>query len=140
MNCKIVILECNSESHPAICFNLEVARCDTRVVFDENEALNLLEIAQQTGEMFDCLLVNNPSSNRDASRLIERSQRIETEIPIVFVKQSESLKRIVASLARLYPAMNIYFSEPTHIGALVLTLLDNSTSHSENLSIPENRL
>ena len=68
MNCKIVILECNNESHPAICFNLEIARCETRIVFDENEVLNLMEIAQQTGELFDCLLVNNPNLNIDISR------------------------------------------------------------------------
>ena len=139
MNCKIVILECNGESHPAICFNLEIARCETRVVFDENEALNLMEIAQQTGEVFDCLLVNNPYLNIDISRLVEQGQRIGTEIPIVFVKQSESLKGIVASLIKQYPAMSIHFSEPTHIAELVLTLSAERKAQHENFSMSENR-
>lgn len=123
MNCKIVILECSSESHPAICFNLEIARCETRVVFDENEALNLMEIAQQTGEPFDCLLVNNPRSKNCASMLVEQAQKLGTEIPIVFVKQSKLMKEIVESLIRLYPELNIYFSQPTHITSLVMTLV-----------------
>ncbi len=131
MNCKIVILECNNESHPAICFNLEIARCETRIVFDENEVLNLMEIAQQTGELFDCLLVNNPNLNIDISRLVEQCNRIGAEIPIVFVKQSESVQGVVAELTRKYPAMELYFSEPTRITEFVLTLLAERNAQSE---------
>ncbi len=139
MNCKIVILECNGESHPAICFNLEIARCETRVVFDENEAINLMEIAQHTGELFDCLLVNNPNLNIDISRLVEQCQQIGAEIPVVFVKQSESVKGLVADLISKHPTMDLHFSEPTRITELVLTLLAERNAQNAKQKTAESR-
>lgn len=122
MGSKIVILDCNGDNRPAVCFNLEVAQCETRIVFDEQEAVNLLEIARYTGESFDCLLVNNPYLNVDLSWIAEQGQRIETDIPIVFVKQSKPLQQIVESMSRQYPDLQLYFSEPTEVAELVQRL------------------
>ena len=122
MNPKIIIFDCNNESRPAICFNLEMAQCETRIVFDEKEAVNLLEIAQHTGEVFDCLLVNNPYLNVDITWLVEQGQRIGTDVPIVFVKQSRPLQGIVSNLGTQYPDVNLHFCEPAQIADLVLSL------------------
>ena len=133
MNPKIIIFDCNNESRPAICFNLEIAKCESRIVFDEKEAINLLEIAQHTGERFDCLLVNNPYLNVDITWLVEQGERIGTDIPIVFVKQSKPLQGIVASLRQQYPDVNLHFSEPAHIADLVLSLTAARNARKGNL-------
>lgn len=123
MNCRLIILDCNRESHPAICFNLEIARCETRVVFNENEALNLIEIAQQTGELFDCLLVNNPVSIKDLYGLLEQIKQLGSEIPIVFVKKSRSMQEAIPLMTEQYPNLNIGCCEPTNITTVVMTLI-----------------
>ena len=133
MTPKIIIFDCNNESRPAICFNLEVAQCEQRIVFDEKEAINLLEIAQQTGEVFDCLLVNNPYLNVDITWLVEQGKRIGTEVPIVFVKQSRPLQGIVASLSSQYPEVSLYFSDPAQIADLVLSLARMRKAPKDNL-------
>ena len=133
MNPKIIIFDCNNESRPAICFNLEMAQCEHRIVFDEKEAVNLLEIAQHTGEVFDCLLVNNPYLNVDITWLVEQGQRIGTDVPIVFVKQSRPLQGIVSTLSTEYPDVNLHFCEPTKIADLVLSLAEMRKASKQNL-------
>jgi hypothetical protein len=133
MNPKIIIFDCNNESRPAICFNLEIAKCEPRIVFDEKEAINLLEIAQHTGEKFDCLLVNNPYLNVDITWLVEQGERLGTDIPIIFVKQSRPLQGIIAALHEQYPDVNLHFSEPAHIADLVLSLTAARNARKGNL-------
>ena len=139
MNSKIIIFDCNGEQRPAICFSLEVARFAPRIVVDEKEALNLFKISQQTKEPFDCLLVNNPYLNVDITWLVEQWQILETDVPIIFVKQSEPLKKIILSMNRDFPDVNLHFSEPEHITELLLSLMEKRTQRNENLINIESR-
>ena len=139
MNPKVIIFDCNGEQRPAICFSLEVARFAPRVVSDEKEALNLLKISQQTKEPFDCLLVNNPYLNVDITWLVEQWQQLVTDVPIIFVKQSEPLKRIVLSLNHDFPDVNLHFSEPEHITELLLSLMAKRTLQNDNLNNIQSR-
>lgn len=128
MGQKIIVFDCNGDVRPAICFSLEMARCESRIVLDEKEAINLLKIAQQTGEQFDCLIVNNPFLNVDIGWLVEQGVKIGTNVPIVFVKQSDSLKKIVMEVSRQHPELNIFFSEPTDITEFLQRLKDSRSS------------
>lgn len=139
MGHKIIILDCNGDARPAVCFNLEVACCETRIVFDEKEALNLLEIARYTGETYDCLLVNNPYLNVDLTWIAEQGVRIGIDIPIVFVKQSESLKQIVETMSRQYPTLQLYFSEPTGVADRVLSVSAERRAACQAKVINENQ-
>ncbi len=133
MNSKVIIFDCNGEQRPTICFSLEVARFAPRIVADEKEALNLLKISLQTKEPFDCLLVNNPYLNVDITWLVEQWQKLATDVPIVFVKQSEPLKRIILKMNQDFPDVNLYFSEPEHVTELLLSLSSKRALRNENL-------
>ena len=64
----------------------------------------------------------DPYLNVDLSWIAEQGQRIGTDIPIVFVKQSKPLQQIVESMSRQYPDLQLYFSEPTQVAELVQRL------------------
>lgn len=119
---QIIILDCHGETRPAICFNLEVAGYQVRVVTDDNEAINLLDNARLIEENYVGLLVNNPYLNVDISKIIEEVQKIDIEIPIIFIKDSENLKKIVEMLSREYKAPHIYHTEPTQTVNLLTRL------------------
>jgi hypothetical protein len=131
MGSRIIIFDCNGDARPSICFNLEVARCEPRIVSNEKEALNLMKISQHTGEVYDCLLVNNPYLNADITWLVEQWQILEIDKPIVFVKQSEPLKKIVMSLSQNFPKMNIFFTEPKHVADFVRNLTEKKQIYNK---------
>jgi hypothetical protein len=119
---QILILDCNGQPKPAICFQLELAKIDMRVVADEDEAINLLANSRMTGERYVALLVNNPYLNVDITKIVEEVMAIDIDMPILFVKESKSLKQIVQSLNIEYNRVRIFYSEPT--GAIdVLNML-----------------
>ena len=128
---QILILDCNGQNKPAICFNLEIAGFDMRVVTDEDEAINLLSHSRITEEYFNGLLVNNPYLNVDITKLVEDVRDIGIEIPVVFVKESESLKQIVQSLNIQYQKPRLYYSEPNRI----VEMLSNITGLEKSSNI-----
>ncbi len=135
---QILILDCNGQSKPAICFNLEVAGFDIRVITDEDEAINLLSHSRITEAYFSGLVVNNPYLNVDITKLIEDIRDIGLDIPVVFVKESESLKQIVESLNIQYRKPRLYYAGPTSVVEMLsrLTEQDNSSniiSHATSL-------
>jgi CheY-like chemotaxis protein len=135
---QILILDCNGQNKPVICFNLEVAGFDIRVVTDEDEAINLLSHSRITEEHFSGLVVNNPYLNVDITKLVEDVRGIGVEIPVVFVKESQSLKQIVQALNIQYGQPRLYYAEPTSVVEMLsrLTEQDNSSniiSHAASL-------
>ncbi len=139
MGSRVILLGCKGETHPAICFALDVARCEYRIVFDESELLNLQKITQQTGELFDALLVDTPYLNVDIVWLVEQWQRLETQIPMVFVKRTEPLTRVVLSLLQRFAHLNLHLSEPTDVADLVLLLTAQRQARNNNLNNTDDR-
>jgi len=119
---QIIILDCQGETKPAICFNLEVGGYRMRIVRDEDEAINLLNNTRLTNEQFSGLLVNNPYLNVDISKIVEEVHKTGIDIPVIFVKDSANLKKIVADLSLEYTMPRIYHAEPTRVVALLSTL------------------
>ena len=111
---QVLILDCHGDSRPAVCFSLEVAGYGMRVVAEEDEAINLLDNARHTGEKYVALLVNNPYLNVDISSLVEEVDRIALGIPVLFVKDSLPLKKMVEALS-LHCKTRIYHAEPTRV-------------------------
>ncbi len=116
---QVLILDCHGESRPAICFHLEVAGFKMRVVADVDEVLNLLNNSRITGERFCGLLVNNPFLNVDIASIVEQIGALGIDIPVVFVKESESLKRIVQALSLEHRRPRVYHSEPVRVAELL---------------------
>ena len=110
---QVLVLDCNGQSKPALCFHLELAGVSMRVVTDDAEALNLLNNSRSTGESYTALLVNNPYLNVDINHIVEAVMAIDVDMPIVFVKESQSLKQIVQLLNIEYNRLRIYHAEPT---------------------------
>ena len=93
-----------------------------RIVRDEDEAINLLNNTRLTNEQFSGLLVNNPYLNVDISKIVEEVHKTGIDIPVIFVKDSANLKKIVADLSLEYTMPRIYHAEPTRVVALLSTL------------------
>ena len=120
-NKQVLILDCNGQSKPAICFNLEVAGFEMRVVTDVDEVINLLANSRLTEENFSVLLVNNPYLNIDINQLLEDVKNIGIEIPVVFVKESKSLQQIVEELKNKHQNPLIFQVEPVGLVDLLIT-------------------
>jgi len=131
---QILILDCHAETRPVICFNLEVAGFQMRVVTDEDEAINLLDNARLTEENFTCLLVNNPYLNIDISKIIEEVQKIGIDIPVVFVKDSDNLKKIIEALSIEQKFPRIYHAVPIQVAELMVMLFEQASGKSEGRS------
>jgi len=125
---QILILDCNGRDKPAICFNLEIAGFDMRVVTDEDEAINLLSHSRITEEFFSGLVVNNPYLNVDITKLVEDVRDIGLDIPVVFVKESESLKTIVQSLNIQFGLPRLYYAEPTSVVEMLSRLTEQGST------------
>ena len=121
-NKQALILDCNGQLKPAICFNLEIAGIDTRVVTDEDEAINLLSNSRLTGECFSELLVNNPYLNVDITKIVEDVKNIDIDLPVIFIKESKSLKLIVQSLNAEYSRPRLFHTEPIGIVEMLTKL------------------
>ena len=111
---QVLILDCHGETRPAVCFSLEVAGYGMRVVTDEDEALNLLNKARLTDERYIGFLVNNPYLNIDISQLVEAVEQIDKDLPVLFVKDSVPLMKMVEALS-IHCHSPIYHSEPTRV-------------------------
>lgn len=132
---QVLILDCNGQAKPTICFHLEVAGFDMRVVTDEDEAINLLSNSRLTGENFSELVINNPYLNVDIAGVLEAIAKIGIEIPVVFVKQSQSLRQIVQSLQLEYRQLRIFHIEPTGTVDLLLSLRSIAATFDINRQI-----
>jgi len=112
---QVLILDCNGDARPVICFNLEVAGYKMRVLTDENETINLLDNTRLTGEVFIALLVNNPFLNVDISKIVAEVQRIDFNFPIIFVKESANLRKIIEDLSAEHSDSRVYSARPTEV-------------------------
>lgn len=119
---KLIVFDCHGETRPAICFSLEVAGYDVRVMTNENEAINLLTNARQTEENFSGLVVNNPYLDADITRIVEDLNRAGIDIPVVFVKDSENFRKIVKSLALEFRIPRVFHAEPVRVVDLLSKL------------------
>ena len=129
---RVLILECNGQAKPALCFHLEMAGIAMRVVTDEDEALNQLSNTRFIGEHYTALLVNNPYLHVDITNLVEEVMGIDADMPIVFVKESKSLRKIVQSLNLEYNRLRIYHAEPTRVAALLNGFKERNTDLERN--------
>lgn len=120
---RVLILDCQGESRPAISFNLEVAKFAVRIVGDTDEAINLLKHSQITEEEYCGFLVNNPYLNVDINGIVEDVKNLGVEIPVVFVKDSANLKKMVQSLAIEYRRPRIYHAEPVKVVEMLKAFL-----------------
>ena len=131
-NKQVLILDCNGQARPAICFNLEVAGFTTRIVTDEDEAINLLSNSRLTGECFSELVINNPYLNVDIAGVLEAIEKVGIDIPVVFVKESQSLRQYVQSLQSEYRQLRIFYVEPTGTVDLIMTFRASESDFTTN--------
>ena len=131
-NKQVLILDCNGQARPAICFNLEVAGFNTRIVTDEDEAINLLSNSRLTGERFSELVINNPYLNVDIAGVLEAIEKVGIDIPVVFVKESQSLRQYVQSLQSEYRQLRIFYVEPTGTVDLIMTFRASESNFTTN--------
>ncbi len=134
---QVLILDCHGETKPAICFSLEVAEYSMRVVIEEDEALNLLDNSRITNERYIAFLVNNPYLNVDISKLVEEVERIDPKLPVLFVKDSKSFKKMVQALS-LHCRTRVHHTEPTRVVDMLNSLRNEekmkSSAHSSRLA------
>jgi len=109
---QVLILDCNGQMKPVLCFYLEVAGFDIRVVTEEDEAINLLSNSRLTGERFSELVINNPYLNVDISGILQAIEKVGIDIPVVFVKESKSFSQLVESRQFDSGRLKIYHVEP----------------------------
>lgn len=129
---QLLILDCHGEVRPAICFNLEIADYQMRMVKNEDEALNLLDNARSTGERYFALLVNNPYLNVDMTKLVDDIQKIEPELPVIFVKDSTNLKKIVKDISLEKRTSPVFHAEPTSVVELLARLSGDPERKRQN--------
>mgnify|MGYP001185085508 CR=1 FL=1 len=121
---QILILDCLGRTRPGICFTLELAGYDLRVVNDINEAINLIGTARFTGEIFDVLLINNPCLEGDVKLLLSQLLNVATHLPVVFVKSFEEIDKNFTELILDELRPGIFYTEPLKVKNLLAELKD----------------
>jgi len=129
---QVLILDCSGQMKPVICFYLEVAGFDIRVVTEEDEAINLLANSRLTGERFSELVINNPYLNVDLSGVLQAIEKVGINIPVVFVKASRSFRQLVQSRQLDYGRLKIYHVEPAGTVDLLKTIRTSEIDPIDN--------
>lgn len=123
---RILILDCQGATRPAVCFCLEVAGFSNYVVTDQNEAVNLLCNALSIEKSFSCLLVNDYDPEKDQQPVldaVERSGVGGKGCAVVFVHSRDAAKNFLAPLVEKFPQLQISTCRPAQAADLVTALL-----------------